>query len=158
MSRKERQIGPIGTGARIAGGVGLVVLAFLDRPAGLIGGVEPYELVLGLIALPAASIVVGLLARRHSDRPLRFTGTAGTAANMAVLILLFANPYTASAAALFYGPAMLIGAWRGRAGCEGMVLSNWVLGRDDQIGCPILTPIDAAEAHLRRGAAMADAR
>lgn len=154
-----RGIGQIGTGARIVGGLALLVLASLDKPAGLVGGLEPYELVLGLVALPAASIAVGLLARRYSDGPLRFTGAVGTAANLAVLALLFANPpYTASAAALFYGPAMLIAAWRGQAACEGTVVSNWVLGRDDQIGCPILTPLDVAEAHLRRGAAMANAR
>jgi hypothetical protein len=33
-----------------------------------------------------------------------------------------------------------------------------VLGRDDQIGCPTFAPIDEVEAHLRRRAAIADAR
>jgi hypothetical protein len=28
------------------------------------------------------------------------------------------------------------------------VLSNWILGRDDQIGCPVFTPIDEVEAPL----------
>lgn len=52
---------------------------------------------------------------------------------------------------------LLIAAWRGQAGCEATVISNLVLGRDDQIGCPTLTPIDAAEAHLWHRAAIADA-
>jgi hypothetical protein len=50
--------------------------------------------------------------------------------------------------------ALLVGAWRGQAGCEGTVISNWILGRDDQVGCPLLSPLDAAEARLRpRGVA-----
>jgi hypothetical protein len=31
-----------------------------------------------------------------------------------------------------------------------MVLSNWTLRRDDPVGCPVLAPIDAAEAMHRR--------
>ena len=41
-------------------------------------------------------------------------------------------------------------AWCGQPGCEAIVLSNLILGRDDQIGCPAFTPVDALEA-LRRG-------
>ena len=29
------------------------------------------------------------------------------------------------------------------------MLSNWILRRDDQIGCPVFTPIDETEARLR---------
>jgi hypothetical protein len=29
------------------------------------------------------------------------------------------------------------------------VLSNWILRRDDQVGCPIFSPIDAVEARHR---------
>jgi hypothetical protein len=53
---------------------------------------------------------------------------------------------------------MLIAAGRGQAGCEATVISNWRLGREDQIGCPAFTPIDEVEARFRRGAAIADAR
>ena len=28
------------------------------------------------------------------------------------------------------------------------MLSNWILGRDDQIGCPLFSPIDEAEVRL----------
>jgi hypothetical protein len=28
------------------------------------------------------------------------------------------------------------------------MVSNWILRRNDQIGCPIFTPIDLAEARL----------
>ena len=40
-------------------------------------------------------------------------------------------------------------AWCGQPGCEATVVSNLILGRDDQIGCPAFTPIDALEARRR---------
>ena len=39
----------------------------------------------------------------------------------------------------------LIGA-SGYAGCEIFAISNWVRRRDDQIVCPLFSPIDQAEA------------
>lgn len=135
-------------------GLALLVLAYLNKPAGLIGGLQLHDLVLGLVALPAACIAVGFLARRYARAPLRFTGAVGTAVNFGVLGVLFANRYTAGAAALFYGATLLIAAWCGQAGCEFTVVSNVILGRDDQIGCPVLTPIDLVERRRRRPAAV----
>ena len=97
---------------------------------------------------PAATLALGLAARRYASGPVRFTGPAGTALNCAVIVALVVNPYTAGGAALFYGLTLLVAVWRGQPGCEGTVISNWVLGRDDQIGCPIFSPIDEAEARL----------
>ncbi|MGH3114622.1 MAG: hypothetical protein ACRDOP_14270 [Gaiellaceae bacterium] len=104
---------------------------------------------LGLFAFPAATVAVGLAAQRYADGPLRFTGQLGLALNTAVIVALYVNPYTADAAALFYGVTLLVAAWHALPGCEGTVLSNWILRRDDQVGCPIFTPIDDAEARLR---------
>ena len=97
----------------------------------------------------AATVAIGLAARRYADGPLRFTGQLGLALNTAVIVALYVNPYTADAAALFYGLTLLVAAWRALPGCEATVLSNWILRRDDQIGCPVFTPIDDAEARLR---------
>ncbi len=41
---------------------------------------------------------------------------------------------------------MLLAALRGYAGCEVLAVSNWLLGRDDQIGCAVFWPVD----HLER--------
>jgi len=46
---------------------------------------------------------------------------------------------------VFYGVTMLLAAALGYAGCEVSAISNWVLRRRDQIGCPVLTPIDALD-------------
>jgi hypothetical protein len=45
---------------------------------------------------------------------------------------------------------MLLAAARGYAGCEVLAISNWLLDRDDQIGCLVFSPIDRLERSLRR--------
>jgi hypothetical protein len=147
----SRRIGPIGTVCRLVVGGALLVLAFADQPAGLIWGLELHELILGLIALPAASIAIGLVAKRYAPGPLRFTSPAGIAVNVVIIVVLFAIPYTAGAAALFYGTSLLIAGWRGQPDCEVTTWSNLILRRDDQIGCPCFTPLDSWEARRTGG-------
>ena len=53
------------------------------------------------------------------------------------------------AAFVFYGASMLEAPLRGYAGCDVMAISNWILSRDDQVGCLVLGPIDSAEQRLR---------
>jgi hypothetical protein len=65
-----------------------------------------------------------------------------------VIVALFFFDFTFDAAALFYGATMFAAAWRAQPGCEATVLSNWILRRDDQIGCPTFAPIDELEARL----------
>ena len=155
MTTTRCDIGPVGTAARVVLGIGLLYLAGGASVASW--GVLWYDPLVGFVALPAVAIGLGLAARRYADGPVRLTGALGVGLNIAVIAALVSNPYTGGGATLFYGATLLIAAWRGQAGCEATVISNWVLGRDDQIGCPTLTPIDAVEAHLRRGA-IADAR
>jgi hypothetical protein len=145
MQTKTRRIGPIGTTTRLAAAAGLLYLALFD---GTSWGLEWYDAAAGLAVLPAAVIAFGLLARRYATGPVRFTGSTGTTANCLLLVALAVNPYTAGGAALFYGATLLVAAWRGQPGCEATVVSNAILGRDDQIGCPLFSPIDEAEARL----------
>jgi hypothetical protein len=154
MTVKRREIGPVGTALRIAGGLGLLYLAVgAGGPSDW--GVEWYDPVIGFVALPALAISLGLAARRYAARPVRFDGPVGTALNVVVIVGLVANPFTGGGATLFYGATLLIAAWRGQPGCEVTVVPNLILRRDDQIGCPTFSPIDVAEAHLRRGHATA---
>jgi len=138
----------------------LIYMAFVDGPpfaSGFEWGLRWYDLMVGLLVLPGVMLGVGLAARRFAPEGVRFMGVAGTLLNGAVLVAL-ANPYTGGGAALFYGTTILVAAARGQAGCEGTVLSNWVLHRDDQIGCPSFTPIDAAEQRFRHSRAGATLR
>jgi len=45
---------------------------------------------------------------------------------------------------------MLLAAVRGYAGCEVLATSNWLLNRDDQIGCLVLSPVDELERRYRQ--------
>jgi hypothetical protein len=155
MATTTRDIGPIGTAARML--VGLALIYVSGAWGGLDWEVEPHDLLVGLVALPAISLSLGLAARRYASGPIRFDGPLGTAVNCAVIVALIANDYTGSGATLFYGATLLVAAWRGLPGCEATVLPNLVLGRDDQIGCPTFTPIDQAESRMRRKGAAAAA-
>jgi hypothetical protein len=145
MGTHTRGIGPIGTGARLLVAAGLFYLALFN---GASWGLRWYDAVLGLLVFPGVMLALSLVARRRRPGPLRWTGPVATALNCAVIIGLVVNPYTGRGAELFYGATLLVAAWRGQPGCEATVLSNWILGRDDQVGCPVFSPIDHAEARL----------
>src|SRR5215210_6125820 len=138
-SNKSRRIGPIATATRVLVGVGLLYLA--GGAAGLSWGVEWYDPVVGFIALPAVMVAAGLVAARYTPGPVHLTGALAICLNCLVILALVLNPYTGGGALLFYGTTLLISAWRGQPGCEATVISNMILGREDQIGCPTFSPI-----------------
>ena len=156
---RPRHIGAIGTSARVV--LGLIFLAF-----GLVGGkviVSHGQLqtgfsllsaALGLVVLPAALVGWHWLRGRHTPNRFEATGPLATTLNMLILFALVLTPwyapplaFTSGAALLFYGASLLLAARRGYAGCEVLAVSNWLLRRDDQVGCLVLSPID----HLERG-------
>jgi hypothetical protein len=140
--------------------VGVLALQSV-QPVGLVGAGE-----LGLCRLRQACIEVGvaatdrivlagcpqwLRARRTRTR-LQATGPVANVLNVALFLALYLTPVyapvlsvTSDAALLFYGASMLLAALRGYAGCEVLAVSNWLLGRDDQVGCLLFWPIDHAE-------------
>jgi hypothetical protein len=149
MTGAKRRIGPIGTSLRVLVAAGLLYLA--GGAQGLSWSVTWYDAAVGLAGFPALTVLLGLAARRHAARSIRLTGPLAHALNCALILALATNPYTGDAVSLFYGAALLGAAWRAQPGCEVTVLSNWILHRDDQVGCPLFGPIDAAEArHSRR--------
>lgn len=153
MKQREGSIGPIGTASRLVVGLFALYLALIDGPPfadGFAWGLHWYDAVVGLLVLPAIPVGFGLVARRRVPEGMRLTGEAAIALNCLVIVALLVNPYTAGGALLFYGTMMLIAAARRQAGCEATVLSNWILRRDDQVGCPTFSPIDAAEQQFRR--------
>lgn len=137
-----RRIGPFGTSSRVALGAGLVFLGFFH---GHPWGIPWYGAVLGLVGFPGLMLTIGLVVGHYTSRPLRLTGALPTVLNCGVIIALTAIPFTGAAIDLFYGATLLAAAWRGQPGCEATVISNWILRRDDQIGCPVFSPIDHAE-------------
>jgi hypothetical protein len=146
LSSARSRIGPLGVIARLAVGVLLIYLAFFWNDA---SWRDPLA---GLILLPAISVGLLALRARRSPQPLSATGPLGHAANCAVILALTLNPATVGAAFIFYGASILLAATRRAGGCEVTAIANAVLGRDDQVGCPLFWPVDTIEAAVRKQA------
>ena len=145
---RKRTIGWIGTIARVIGGLGALYW-------GVMHGLPRAELVwldlfLGLAAYPAGSVLVMALRLRLTRTPLRAYDGFGYCVNIGIGLALFS--VTPHAAALFYGSALLLQAARGHPGCEVLAVSNFLLRRNDQVGCAVYPPLDAVEARLTQKA------
>ena len=134
-----RKIGRVGTGARVLVGAAMLYGAFT------IDGLQLSDAALGALVFPGTVLLGQWLRSRWSSEPLRATGVTGHLINNGIVIALIMIPPTRDAMLLFYGASMLLAAWRGYAGCEVLALSNWVLRRDDQVGCLLFSPIDSLE-------------
>ena len=131
-----RRIGNWGTVSRLVLGGFFIIWAIWQ-------GVGGDDAIIGLVAFPAA--VSLLLALRGPDaRPLRLVGPGGYALNILIWTVAFSLALLPTL--LFAGATQLLAATRGYAGCELFALSNWLRKRDDQIACPVHSPIDAWEA------------
>ncbi|WP_328993791.1 hypothetical protein OG394_05455 [Kribbella sp. NBC_01245] len=162
LERSWRQIGPVGTASRLALG-GYLVWTLVDSP--FPQGVSPWSIGLGVLVLPALFTGWQWLRARRRPAPLAATGPLATAINFAGFLALYFTPvyapplaWTQDAAVLFYGVAMLLAAIRGYAGCEVLAISNWLLRRDDHIGCLVFSPIDQLERRWMPAAALAQPR
>jgi hypothetical protein len=152
-ARPGRQIGVVGTAARVAVGT---VLAGSVAVGHWRSGFHPGPWLLGLAGFPALLLGLQWARARRSPSRLVAIGVLPQAANVAGLLALYLTPayapalsVTSDAALLFYGCSMLLAAVRGYAGCEVLAVSNWLLRRDDQIGCLVFSPLDQLE-HRRR--------
>ncbi|HEV2216475.1 MAG TPA: hypothetical protein VGV88_02775 [Candidatus Dormibacteraeota bacterium] len=159
MTGGGRQIGAIGTAARIVLGVLLLVLGTLGGKVIVSQGhlqlqLQYLSLVIGLLAFPAVLVLWQWLRLRRDRSRLEATGPVPTIVNIAVFALLVSTAsipaisFFGFAAMIFYGASLLVAAVRGYAGCEVLAASNWMLRRDDQIGCLVLSPVDQWEHGL----------
>ena len=149
----RRQIGPLGTAARTV--VGLVLLGSVTY-GHLAGPFRPAPWVLGLVGFPGVLLTwQRWRSRRHPTR-LEATGPVFQVLNVSVFLALCLTPnyapaleVTSDGALVFYGVSMLLAALRGYGGCEVLAVSNWLLGRDDQVGCLLFAPLDYLERWRR---------
>ena len=134
----------MGTAARLVVGLGLlgsVTWGHLAR------GFHPWSWALGLVGFPALLVAVQWLRGQRTQNRLEATGPVGHALNVAVFLVLYLWEPTSDATLVFYGASMLLAALRGYCGCEVLAVGNWLLRRDDQIGCAVFWPIDQLEQH-----------
>lgn len=144
----SRAIGTIGTVSRV--GLGLLFLSPV-----FFGGFRLWELIVGAVVVPLAILVIQRVRLILTTEPIRATGLLGFVINFAVFLALYLTPlyapriaFTSNLVLIFYGVSMLLAAARGYAGCEVTAISNWLLGRDDQVGCVVFTPVDVIEARI----------
>ena len=138
--QRRRVIGRAGTLARTVVGLAFLTLAATVYRA------DVRDVVLGVVVLPAAATL--LLALRGPAAPPLRLGAAGHLVTIA-LVLGLSLVFHGATVLLFYGSAMLLAAASGNGGCEVTVVSNWLRGRDDQIGCPLFAPFDALDDRSR---------
>jgi hypothetical protein len=158
VSRPRRAIGPTGTAARAV--VGLTLLAIVLEGELTTRGVNPASLAAGLAGIPVVVLAWQWLRARSMPDRLAATRPWDFVLNMAVVAALYLTPwyakplaFTADATLYFYGASMLLAAWRGFDGCEVLAVSNWLLHREDHVGCAVFAPVDYLERRWGRGSA-----
>jgi hypothetical protein len=140
---RGREIGPIGTAARVVAGIAAITLPIALEDVGW----------WDVPALAAAPLVAAALATLITRALGGIAGMAGCALIAALLASAFAVGAATPAHGDvvfwgFFGASMLLAAARGDGGCEVLAFPNAITGRQDRIGCILFTPIDAAEARL----------
>jgi hypothetical protein len=152
---RGREIGPIGTVARlIAAAAALVLPATLDE-------FSSWDLLVGLAALPVLATAGFAAVRAGYERhvPGGLASPAGTCCGAStwllaivlagVIPLAVLTPVTFTAFWLWMGASLVLSAVRGYGGCEILAFPNILTGRCDQVGCILFTPIDQAETRSR---------
>ncbi|MGH7861160.1 MAG: hypothetical protein ACREOS_02870 [Candidatus Dormibacteraceae bacterium] len=153
---QRRQIGAIGTVGRVVIGLVFLVGGFVGFQVVVIHGqsgsllvelrpdFNPIGVILGVTVIPALLLGLQWLRSRRSVARFEATGIFATAVNMGIWFALVLTPiyapqisFASASALVFYGASMLLAAVRGYAGCEVLAVSNWLLHRDDQVGCMV---------------------
>ena len=154
-STRGRQIGPIGTFARIIGG-----LAAIAVPIAL-SGITWWDVGGALVVLPLtamlAAVAIDAAYRRYGANGPGGGGTEAWIRSAVVLgvvlgigaPLTFISPMDGTAIWIFIGLSLLVAARRGDGACEAVAIPNALAGRRDPIGCVIYAPIDVIEAAPR---------
>jgi hypothetical protein len=109
------------------------------------------QLGLGLVGLPAAVTAAQLARVTYTKRALNQTDHTALCINCAVLAAALVVSPTRNATLVFLGASLLLAAARGYGGCESLAISNWLLRRDDQVGCMLFSPLDRLEARRTNG-------
>ena len=158
MTSTKREIGPIGTAARVVGGLTAVALPIA------LGGLGWWDAAAVLVALPLVAtgtavlitaayrrLAPDALARRQAICSGPACWLIATVIGAAVAIDVLTPASGEVALWVWLGGSMLVAAARGHGGCEVLAIPNLITGRRDQIGCILYTPIDRAEARRAAG-------
>ena len=155
-TRPHRDIGPIGTVARVI--LGSILFGSVFYGHIIKGPFMPLPWVIGLIIFPAIFITWQYLRARRNPAKLEANGPIATIINVVIFFAFYFTyiyapsiDFMSDAVLVFYGLSMLLAALRGYAGCEALAISNWLLKRDDQLGCLVFGSVDYTEGKLFPG-------
>jgi hypothetical protein len=140
--RRPRAIGRLGTAARAMVGVALLA-------GGIVAGggwIAWWQLALGLVGMPTILLAAQVARLAITKRPLSQTSHLHSCLNCATVAGLLTLSQARDATLVFLGSSMLLAAARGYAGCETLAIGNWLLRRNDQVGCLLFWPLDRFEA------------
>lgn len=144
-----KDIGPIGTMARIGLGLGLVGSVVYGQ---LVGRFSLAAWVLGLVGFSTLTLVWHWWRIRSRPVPFRDMSVLSLVVSVALPLALYFTwwyaptiSFTSDAILIFIGLSMVLAALRSYAGCEMLAFSNWLLHRRDQLACAVFTPIDSLE-------------
>lgn len=118
------------------------------------GVFRPSSVLFGLVVFPGLTTVGQYLWTRRHPEPVVATGPVahaiGFAAFAGLWVTWYPDPFVflSDAALIFYGASMVLAAWRRYGGCEVLAISNWLLRRDDQVGCVVFWPVDRLDSTL----------
>ena len=154
----RREIGPIGTAARLIGaGAALTLPALLDEFSG-------WDLLVGIVGLPLLAAAGFQAVRSGYERyvPGGMASQTGICSGPACWLLAIViapliplaafTAVTSTSLWIWIGASLLLAAVRGYGGCEILAFPNALTGRRDQVSCIVFTPIDRAEARARTSA------
>ena len=152
----KREIGVIGTVARVI--LGSILFGSVFYGHIIKGPFMPLPWVIGLIIFPAIFITWQYLRARRNPAKLEANGPLAMIINVVIFFAFYFTyiyapsiDFLSDAVLVFYGLSMLLAALRGYAGCEALAISNWLLKRDDQLGCLVFGPVDYTEGKLFPG-------
>ena len=151
---KGKDIGPIGSMARIGLGLGFVGSVVHGQ---LATRLAPATWALGLIGFSALALAWHWWRIRRNSLPFQDTSPLSFALSVALPLALYftwwyapAFSVTSDATLIFVGLSMVLAGLRSYAGCEMLAFSNWLLCRHDQIACAVFAPIDSLEQRSSR--------
>jgi hypothetical protein len=154
----HRAIGPIGIAARVAGGLAAIAVPIV------LSGITWWDVGAAFVLLPlTAALAASGLTWFYSDRPPRRrdgrSGLEPWVRSAVVLVIVIAVDVVATyvspldgagALFIFFGVSLLLGAFRGDAGCEAVAIPNALVGRRDVTGCVLYAPLDSIESRRSR--------
>jgi hypothetical protein len=151
----RREIGPIGTAARLIGAAAAIAIPTL------VDEFSRWDLLVGLVGLPLVATAAFEAVRAGYERYVpggiaSQTGTCTGATCWLIAVVLAAavpvaalTPVTGTSFWIWIGGSLVLAAVRGYGGCEILAFPNALTGRRDQVGCIVFSPIDRAEARAR---------